>query len=53
MEFLPTASAVYQAYRDEIDRLQAIVAEGRDPTPDEWAALENMTEDLHGRIQAL
>lgn len=53
VEFLPTASAVYQAYRDEIGRLEAIVAAGRDPTPEEWARLESVTDDLHAQIQAL
>jgi len=32
-------------------RIRALVAEGRDPTPEEWSALDAETEDLFRRLQ--
>lgn len=33
-------------------KLEEIIAEGRDPTPAEWAEVRNVTEKLHREIQA-
>lgn len=41
-------SAAAVAARDMIQRM---TDEGRDPTPEEWAALTASVEDLHQRIQ--
>lgn len=32
--------------------VERLVAEGRDPTPEEWAEVEAVSADLHRRIQA-
>lgn len=35
-----------------VSTMRAIVAEGRDPTPGEWTALQQVSDSLHARIQA-
>ncbi len=34
-------------------KLQLMVKEDRDPTPEEWAELEATTDSLHARLQAI
>lgn len=33
------------------EQIEAMVAEGRDPTPEEWAELKRRSDDAHSRIQ--
>lgn len=34
------------------ETIKGLVAEGRDPTPAEWAELQEVTDALHSRVQA-
>ncbi|MCA1973380.1 MAG: hypothetical protein LDL44_11125 [Caenispirillum sp.] len=50
---LAEAAAAGIAAAQEGKRLvEQLVAEGRDPTPEEWAALDAASAALHARIQA-
>lgn len=38
---------------DRMSKLEGIVAEGRDPTPQEWTDLKAGTDAVHQDVQAL
>lgn len=48
---LRVAPEVLMRYRELRQRIERWIAEGRDPTPEEWRELDALTEALHERIQ--
>jgi hypothetical protein len=47
MTVAPEIMARYSALRDKVRQM---VEEGRDPTPEEWAAMDAETSDLLGKL---
>lgn len=43
---VPAATAAWQMVQDSRNKLELMRAEKRDPTPEEWAALNAQTADL-------
>lgn len=49
---VPTATAAWQMVQDSRNKLELMRAEKRDPTPEEWAALNAQTADLLKQLNA-
>lgn len=45
-------TAAYQLVAKAHDRVKAIVDQGRDPTPEEWNALDQEISSLHQALQS-
>ena len=45
-------TAAYQVATAAHDRIKAIVDQGRDPTPEEWNALDQEISTLHQALQS-
>lgn len=51
-QLISQGEAGADALHDLTDDIQAMVAEGRDPTDDEWSALKARSDAAHAAIQA-
>lgn len=49
---VPAATAAWQMVQDSRNKLELMRAEKRDPTPEEWAALNAQTTDLLKQLNA-
>ena len=49
---IPVASSLFTQVQQQRNLLEQMAAEKRDPTPEEWAALDAIRDSLHAKIQA-
>lgn len=49
---VPAATAAWQMVQDSRNKLEIMRAEKRDPTPEEWVALNAQTADLLKQLNA-
>lgn len=49
---VPIATQAWQMIQDQRNALEKMRAEGRDPTPEEWAALDATTDNLRKQLHA-
>jgi hypothetical protein len=52
LKILPTGTALWAKIKGDKDKLDQIIAEGRQPTPEEWDALNVETAALEAQIDA-
>ena len=49
---IPAASALFTSIQQQRSQLELMQAQGRDPTAEEWAALDALRDQLHKQVQA-
>lgn len=52
LTLMDEGATAYQLLSTAHDRVKAIVDQGRDPTPDEWNALDKEIASLHQQLQS-
>jgi len=52
LTLIDEGTTAYQVAAAAHDRIKAIVDQGRDPTPEEWNALDNEISSLHKALQS-
>lgn len=52
LTLLDQGTTAYQLLTTAHNRVKAIVDQGRDPTPDEWDALDKEIASLHQQLQS-
>lgn len=52
LTLIDEGTAAYQVAAAAHDRIKAIVDQGRDPTPEEWNALDTEISSLHQALQS-
>lgn len=49
---IPAASSLFATFQQNRNALEKMIAEKRDPTPEEWAALDAIRDSLHQQVQS-